>query len=106
MAGAGSGKTRTVIHRIDHLIEKGIRPENILAITFTNKAAKELVDRLSPTAKNVTATTIHSFCVKLLRKYGSVLGFHRDFNIIDTDDQSKIIQNLKDDLILNHFFFN
>lgn len=99
MAGAGSGKTRTVIHRIDHLIEKGIRPENILAITFTNKAAKELVDRLSPTAKNVTATTIHSFCVKLLRKYGSVLGFHRDFNIIDTDDQSKIIQNLKDDLM-------
>lgn len=99
MAGAGSGKTRTVIHRIDHLIEKGVRPENILAITFTNKAAKELVERLSPAAKNVTATTIHAFCVKLLRQYGKALGFHRDFNIIDTDDQRKIINDLKTDLI-------
>ena len=99
MAGAGSGKTRTVIHRIDHLIEKGVRPENILAITFTNKAAKELVERLNPNAKNITATTIHAFCVKLLRQYGKTLGFHRDFNIIDTDDQKKIINNLKSDLI-------
>lgn len=99
MAGAGSGKTRTVIHRIDHLIEKGVRPENILAITFTNKAAKELVERLSPAAKNVTATTIHAFCVKLLRQYGKALGFHRDFNIIDTDDQKKILNDLKTDLI-------
>ena len=73
LAGAGSGKTRTLIYRICHLIETGSDPSSILLLTFTNKAAKEMQERaeqmLGEAAKKVTACTYHSFCTRMLRKY-------------------------------------
>lgn len=98
MAGAGSGKTKTLISRIDHMIAQGIQPSNILAITFTNKAAKELVERLSFQAKSITASTIHSLCVNLLRGHIKRLGYTSDFTVIDTEDAKTIINYIKSDI--------
>lgn len=99
MAGAGSGKTRTVIERINNMIAHGINPQNILAITFTNKAANELKSRLSPQAKNIEACTIHSLCVKILRKYAKYIGYTQNFAILDTDDSRTVIGYVKEDII-------
>ena len=101
MAGAGSGKTRTLIARIDCLIKQNVKPQQILAITFTNKAANELKARLSPQARGVTACTIHSFCVRILRNHATQIGFKPGFSIIDTDDQKKIINGIKKELVDN-----
>ena len=98
MAGAGSGKTRTLINRIDNLIRHGVKPETILAITFTNKAARELKSRLSLDAANVEASTIHSFCVKILRQYAHVLGYSNNFLILDTSDAQTVIGYAKNDI--------
>lgn len=98
MAGAGSGKTRTLINRIDNLIQHGVKPETILAITFTNKAARELKSRLSLDAANVEASTIHSFCVKILRQYAHVLGYSNNFLILDTSDAQTVIGYAKNDI--------
>ena len=71
LAGAGSGKTRTLTHKIGYLCENGVKPENILAITFTNKAAGEMKDRIGKLVKNsnrITACTFHSLCNKFIRK--------------------------------------
>lgn len=100
MAGAGSGKTRTVIERIDEMIRQGISPYHILAITFTNKAARELRERLSPQAQTITASTIHSFCVQLLRKYAIHIGYPTDFPIMDTDDVKTVLGYIKNDIAL------
>lgn len=97
-AGAGSGKTKTVIARIHNLIDHGVNPTNILAITFTNKAANELKERLPKEFGNVTACTIHSLCVKILRKF-PIRPFNQNFTILDTDDQKRIIKNALDDFI-------
>lgn len=101
-AGAGSGKTRVLTHRIFHLIlDKNVSPENILAITFTNKATNELKERLSSIdgASNVWVSTFHSMCVRILRESISYLdGFNRFFTIYDTDDQDKIIKKIIKDL--------
>ena len=97
-AGAGSGKTRVLTHRIFHLIlDKQVEPSNILAITFTNKATNELKERLSSicTASSVWVSTFHSMCAKILRESISHLdGFNRFFTIYDTDDQDKVLKKL------------
>src|SRR5512136_1001960 len=103
LAGAGSGKTRVIAHRIAYLIHNGAaRPENILAVTFTNKAAKEMRDRVhkllgpSRTAEPLI-TTFHSFCVRLLRREIQRVGFKRDFSIYDTDDQRRLMKQILED---------
>ncbi len=80
LAGAGSGKTRTVTYRIAHMIkEKGISPLNIMALTFTNKAAKEMKERaealIGPDANNLVVSTFHSFSVRLLKTYSDIIGY-------------------------------
>jgi len=91
LAGAGSGKTRVITSRIAALIESGIRPFNICAITFTNKAAEEMRQRVM--AMNVPAgahvSTFHSLCVRLLRQYGSRVGISSNFSIYDAADQKR-----------------
>ncbi len=103
LAGAGSGKTTVLISRIANIISKGLcYPSNILAITFTNKAAKELVSRiddlLGQTGEGVWASTFHSFCAKILRKNISVLGYSSDFSIFDTDDSLRVIKAIQKEL--------
>ena len=94
LAGAGSGKTRTITYRIAHMIENvGISPYSILAVTFTNKAAKEMRERVEDlvgdVAKACTISTFHSFGMRLLRMYASEVGYNPNFTIYDTDDQKK-----------------
>jgi DNA helicase II / ATP-dependent DNA helicase PcrA len=102
MAGAGSGKTRVLTHRIGYLlIEKEVAPWNILAITFTNKAAKEMKHRLQgltgPLAEDIWVSTFHSMCVRILRRDIDRIGISKNFTILDgTDQQSVIKQILKD----------
>ncbi len=105
-AGAGSGKTRTLTHRIAYmLVEKKIAPENILAITFTNKATKEMLERLNDLAPfeapRLTISTIHSLCARILRREIHHLGYKRNFQIIDEDEQQKIIKDILDNADLD-----
>ena len=98
LAGAGSGKTRVLTHRIGYLIESGVAPWNILAITFTNKAAGEMRDRvdgllMARTAQQVFVSTFHSMCVRLLRYDIDRLGYQKDFTIYDTDDQRTLVRS-------------
>ncbi len=99
LAGAGSGKTRVLTHRVAYLIEEmGVAPWNIMAITFTNKAAGEMrerVDRLvSHGAEAVWVSTFHSSCVRILRRHIQYLGFDTDFSIYDTDDQKTVMKQV------------
>lgn len=98
MAGAGSGKTRVLTHRIAYLIEeKQVYPSNILAITFTNKAAKEMRARVSDlvgqVAQGMWIGTFHAICVRILRRYVHTIGYSSDFVIYDTSDQKTLIKN-------------
>ena len=98
LAGAGSGKTRVITHRIAYLIqEKGVAPWNILSLTFTNKAAKEMRDRIEAIigarVLDIWCGTFHSCCVRILRREIERLGFNRDFVIYDTDDQETLIKD-------------
>ena len=94
-AGAGTGKTRTLTYRVAHMVDSGISPNNILAITFTNKATNEMKDRLDTLlgsdAKFLTISTFHALCARILRKDIVSLGYDRHFEIIDEEDQLKII---------------
>jgi DNA helicase-2/ATP-dependent DNA helicase PcrA len=100
LAGAGSGKTRVITYRIARLIlTHACRPEHILAVTFTNKAADEMRDRVNRLLGPVRTadpqvSTFHSFCVRLLRREISLLGYKRDFSIYDTDDQKRLMKQL------------
>ncbi len=100
LAGAGSGKTRVITYRIAYLIEQGLaRPEEILAVTFTNKAAEELrqrVERLLPGGLPTApmTSTFHSFCARLLRREAPTLGWKRDFSIYDADDQQRLVRSI------------
>lgn len=99
MAGAGSGKTRVLTHRIAYLIvEKQVNPYNILAITFTNKAAREMKERIykmmGDRADHIWISTFHSMCVRILRRDIDRIGFHRNFTILDTTDQQSVIKSV------------
>ena len=99
LAGAGSGKTRVVTHRIAYLIEEmGVRPWNILAITFTNKAASEMRARVDDIAgfgsDQIWVSTFHSMCVRILRRHSDRLGFDTSFTIYDTDDQKTVMKEV------------
>ena len=100
VAGAGSGKTKVLISRIAHIIEKKkAYPNQILAVTFTNKAAKEMQDRISKILKKGAVGlpwlgTFHSVCAKLLRKHAKAVNLNSNFTIIDQDDQIKLIKNI------------
>ena len=99
LAGAGSGKTRVLTHRIAYLIgERGVNPWNILAITFTNKAAEEMRQRVDKLvgfgAESVWVSTFHSACVRILRRFIDRLGYENHFTIYDTDDQKTLIKEV------------
>lgn len=111
IAGAGAGKTKTIAHRILHLIKGGTSPENILAITFTNKAAKEMKDRvekiiLSDKTLNLPLTfhskpfvsTFHSLGVHIIKENANIIGLTRNFTILDRSDSSKIVKDCLKDL--------
>ncbi|MBR1817007.1 MAG: UvrD-helicase domain-containing protein [Lachnospiraceae bacterium] len=99
LAGAGSGKTRVITHRIAYLIDEiGVNPYNILAITFTNKAANEMRERVDNLvgygAESVWVSTFHSMCVRILRKHIDKIGGTRDFSIYDTDEQKVVMREV------------
>ena len=103
IAGAGAGKTKTLTTKIAYLIEKkNVAPENILAITFTNKAAKEMKDRLfktiGQTAKYLEVSTFHSFGLKLLRENYDALGYDKNFVIMDSDDSLTVVKKIIKDI--------
>ncbi len=106
IAGAGSGKTRVIVHRVSYLMEKGVDPSAILLLTFTRKAATEMLDRAEAliqdkSAANVTGGTFHSFASFVLRKYSKLIGLPPNFTIIDTADSEDIIDLLRTELKLN-----
>ncbi|HHJ98794.1 MAG TPA: DNA helicase UvrD, partial [Actinobacteria bacterium] len=103
LAGAGSGKTRVLTYRIANLIENhGVSPASILAITFTNKAAGEmrerLIDLVGPSARPMWVMTFHAFCVRLLRADGARLGYSRSFTIYDDDDSRRLLASVLTEL--------
>lgn len=107
MAGAGSGKTRVLTHRIAYLVlEKQVYPSNILAITFTNKAAREMRNRIDGllghgTGARMWVSTFHSMCVRILRRDIDRIGFSKNFSILDTTDQLTVIKNVLKQLNLD-----
>ena len=93
IAGAGSGKTRVLTHRTCYLIEEcGVNPYNIMAITFTNKAAAEMRERIDDMvgfgSESIWVTTFHSTCVRILRRFADRIGYGNSFTIYDSDDQN------------------
>ena len=112
IAGAGSGKTRVLTYRVAYLLENGIDPFHILALTFTNKAAREMKERIislvgGTDAHNVWMGTFHSIFARVLRIEGHLLGFPPNYTIYDTDDSKRVIRNLirennLDDKIYQH----
>ena len=99
LAGAGSGKTRVLVHRIAYLIDVvGVYPSQILAITFTNKAADEMRGRVDTLigegAEHVWVSTFHSLCVRILRRHADRIGFTRSFSIYDSDDQLTLMKSV------------
>lgn len=98
LAGAGSGKTGALTIRIANLVENGVKPWNILAITFTNKAAREMRERVTAVvgedAKDIWVSTFHSSCVRILRRDIDKLGFDRNFSIYDADDTQKVMKEV------------
>lgn len=105
MAGAGSGKTRVLTHRIAYLIdEKMVNPWNILAITFTNKAAREMKDRayqLNPATQDCLIATFHSMCVRILRRDADHIGYNRNFTIVDPGEQRTLMKRILKQLNLD-----
>ena len=106
LAGAGSGKTKVLTHRVAYIIENNLaRPWQILAITFTNKAAKEMCDRIEnivgEESNDIWIKTFHSACLRILRKDIEKIGYTTNFNIYDTNDQKKLIKDCLKDLNLN-----
>ncbi len=111
IAGAGSGKTKVLTHKIAYLIEeKGVKPWNILAITFTNKAANEMKERIASlvegAASDIWMGTFHSICVRILRKFIDRIGFDKSFIIFDQSDQRTLIKQCMRDLEIDDKLFN
>lgn len=98
LAAAGTGKTRTLVHRVAYLIEKGVPADRILLLTFTNRAAREMLDRARALSGDAVASiwsgTFHSICARFLRRWGSALGYKPGFQILDEDDQKKLIGDI------------
>src|SRR4051812_13627769 len=98
IAGAGSGKTRTLTYRVAYLLENGIDPENILLLTFTNKAARQMLDRVTNLlpidANGLWGGTFHSIGNRMLRRHGSALGYSSGFTIMDREDQKDLIDTV------------
>jgi DNA helicase-2/ATP-dependent DNA helicase PcrA len=105
VAGAGSGKTRVLTYRIAHLIQKGIDPFNILSLTFTNKAAKEMRERIHKVAgneaRNLWMGTFHSIFAKILRIESDKIGYPRNFTIYDTDDAKSLLKSIVNEMKLD-----
>src|SRR5207344_2332003 len=105
VAGAGSGKTRVLTHRIAHLVDEGVHPSRILAITFTNKAADEMRQRVAaligPVARTMWVSTFHSACVRILRANADRLGYPRQFSIYDQADAVRLTGYVVRDLHLD-----
>jgi predicted dehydrogenase len=99
LAAAGPGKTRTLVHRVAYLVEPGEDPSRILLLTFTNRAAREMLDRaqkvVGSKATMIWSGTFHSICARLLRRYGMTLGYQPGFQILDEEDQKKLIGEIK-----------
>jgi DNA helicase-2/ATP-dependent DNA helicase PcrA len=105
VAGAGSGKTRVLTHRLAYLVESGVDSSNILAVTFTNKAAKEMRDRVDNMLKENNRSTImtfHSLCARILRCEANHIGYRPNFEIYDDDESQKVIKKIFDDLQFNN----
>jgi DNA helicase-2/ATP-dependent DNA helicase PcrA len=98
LAAAGTGKTRTLVHRVAYLVEQGVSAERILLLTFTNRAAREMLERaetvVGPQVGTIWSGTFHHICAKFLRRYGSPLGYQPGFQILDEEDQKKIIGDI------------
>ena len=110
IAGAGSGKTKVLTHKIAYLIgEKQVHPWNILAITFTNKAANEMKERIAnlvgDDAKDIWMGTFHSICVRILRRFIDRIGFDSSFIIFDTSDQRTLVKACLSELYIDYKFF-
>jgi DNA helicase-2/ATP-dependent DNA helicase PcrA len=106
LAGPGSGKTRVITHRIAYMIgPRGLHPASIMAVTFTNKAAREMIDRLRILVPGdqelLTVGTFHAICAKILRRDGHAIGISRSFNIADTDDQESVVKRVLKELDLD-----
>ena len=110
LAGAGSGKTRVLTNRIGYLIENGIDAENILAITFTNKAAKEMKERVLKLIGNdgysIQISTFHSLGLRLLKENYGKLGYKNNFVILDSDDTLTVVKKIMKEMNLNPKFYN
>ncbi len=109
LAGAGSGKTGVLTKRIAYLIENGVRPFNIMAITFTNKAAGEMKQRVAaatPYGNDVWISTFHSSCVRILRREINILGYETHFSIYDADDSQRLIKDILKKLNINEKNFS
>jgi DNA helicase-2/ATP-dependent DNA helicase PcrA len=109
LAGAGSGKTRVLTYRIAYLIENGVYPGNILAITFTNKASAEMKERVEDLvggeARSMWISTFHSACVRILRQDADKIGHNKNFVIYDTSDQEKLIKECLTELNIDEKLF-
>ena len=103
LAAAGTGKTRTLVHRVAYLIEKGVPADRILLLTFTNRAAREMTERaeklIGSDVGGIWSGTFHSICAKFLRRYGSFLGYKPGFTILDEDDQKKLMGQIIKDVV-------
>ena len=110
VAGAGSGKTRVLTYRTAHLLTLGNRPDSVLALTFTNKAAREMKDRIAALvrgeSKNIWMGTFHSIFARILRREGEHLGYGRNFTIYDPDDSLALVKNIMNRLKISQQQFN
>ena len=102
VAGAGTGKTRTLVHRVARLVESGVRPSNILLLTFTRRAAKEMINRasniLDERCKSIQGGTFHFYCSQILHRYAEQIGYPNNFTIIDSADALDVIQHVRTQL--------
>lgn len=96
LAGAGSGKTRTIVYRVAYLLEQGIDPQNILLVTFTNKAAREMIDRVALITHGETrlpwSGTFHHIAYRILHQYAALLGYHNNFTVLDSEDSLDLMK--------------
>ena len=101
LAGAGSGKTTMMTHRVAYMLEQGVPPYNILAVTFTNKAAGEMKDRieaLTGIVRGMWVMTFHAMCLRILRNHGEVIGYNNGFSVYDESDKKALLKRIVKEL--------